>query len=140
LTVRKSLSLAMVGVGLLFVLLIVGWAVRPLSDSVPVGTDWTPTLAVPPKPQVLVSQRVTCNTHFSGRAVDGSSLPALTPQPKDHNQLQFTRPPCELVHSDAQRLLMFDSLFAAAVLGGLVAFAAHERKASAAHAGQPALI
>jgi hypothetical protein len=139
LTVRKSLSLAMVGVGLLFVLLIVGWALRPLSDSVPVGTDWTPTLAIPPKPQVLVSQSVACNTLFSAHAVDRASLPTLTPQPKDHNQLQFTRPPCDLVHTDAQRLLVFDTLFAAAVLAGLVAFATHERKASAAHLGQPAL-
>jgi hypothetical protein len=72
-------------------LLVVLWAARPLTDTVPVGMDWTPTLQQPPATQRLVSQEVECNTLFDSSARDDEPLPTLTPQPEGRAALDYQR-------------------------------------------------
>ncbi len=134
----KRLGLAAVAV-VAYALILVGvWASRPLHDSVPVGTDWTPTLLAPPAPQQLVSQRVTCNTLFSGDPRPDEPLPTLTDQPKGRPELAFQREPCALVHSDAQRNFAINMIAVVGLLG-VIGFAARAAKRAAA-ASNPASI
>ena len=46
---------------LLFALAVGIWATRPLHESLHVGTDWTPTLLVPPQGAKEVQVEVECN-------------------------------------------------------------------------------
>ncbi|MCX6522447.1 MAG: hypothetical protein NTZ21_17455 [Actinobacteria bacterium] len=115
----KRLGLIAIAILAYYVILVGVWASRPLEDSVPVGLDWTPTVLVPPKGQQLVSQRVDCNTLFSGDARPDEPLPALTEQPKGRDALAFQREPCVLVHTDAQRNFAINTIAVVALLGGL---------------------
>ena len=88
------------------------WAVRPLSDSVPVGVDYT---LVPAR---QVSVEVDCNTLFSSSARDSSPLPALQVQPVTAPALEFQRTPCRLVHDQARTVFYLDTFIVALVLLG----------------------
>jgi hypothetical protein len=131
LSLTKKLILAAFAVVGLYGLLIGGWAFRSMSDSVPVGMDWSPTVASPPRGQQAVSQRVSCNNLFASSAVDGP-LPTLTPQPKDRPALAFQRPPCQLVQHDAIWVLTLDTIFAAMILAAIALLLARRRQPSVA--------
>ena len=104
----KRLGLAAVALMLYFVLLMAVWASRPLHDSVPVGVDWTPTTAAPPKPEQVTDQVVRCNTLFASQA-RAEGLPTLRPQPKGRPALAYQHDPCKLVHSQARLLFVIQS-------------------------------
>ncbi len=123
----KKLMLGVAAVFGLYGLLIAGWASRPMSDTVPVGIDWIPTIANPPRPQQMVSQKVACKSLFSASAVAGA-LPALIAQPTNRPPLRYQRPPCELVRQDARKVLVVDTLVAAGIIAGLVAFKSRLRR------------
>ncbi len=126
---KSKLLLSAVGVVLLYLLLAFGWAARPLHDSVPVGTDWAPTVLTPPKPQQLVSQEVRCNSVFASSPRGSEPLPSLTPQPKGQPALDYQRPPCVLVQSNARTVFVIDTLFAIGVLALIGAVAMRRRGA-----------
>ena len=129
LSTTKKLVLGVCTVLGLYGLLIGAWATRPMSDTVPVGIDWSPTVASPPRPQQLVSQRVSCNSLFSATALAGP-LPALTPQPADRAPLRYQRPPCELVHQDARKVLVVDTVVALGIIAALIALRARLRRSA----------
>ncbi len=96
------------------------WAVQPLSDAVPIGTDWSPTVLVPPKAQKQVSQAVDCNTLFAGSARDSSPLPGLNPQPQGRDALTYSRGACSAVQRDARIVFGLNTLFVLVALTGLI--------------------
>jgi hypothetical protein len=112
---RRPILLVAGGVLLWYVCTLLFWALQPLSDTVPVGVDYN----VAERRRVSIT--VECNTVFSGDARDGSPLPALAPQPGTAPPLAFPRDPCVRVHSQARRLLVFDTAVAAVLLGAAVA-------------------
>ncbi len=116
-----------VSVVIAFAALIGWWAVRPLTDSVAVGTDWTPTLLDPPQGQQEIRQEVECNSLLSSTARPDEPLPTLTPQPTDKPPLAYRRPPCEFVHSDARRTFAIDVL-AIVIAIGVLAIAFKRRR------------
>ena len=133
----RRLVLAATAVVLYAVVLVTVWAARPLDDAVPVGIDWTPTTAVPPAGQRLLSQDVECNTLFASSPRGDGPLPALTPQPEGRPPLEFQREPCVLVQADARRNLALNGLFVIAALGAIGYLAIRQRR-SAEH--EPASI
>jgi len=94
----------------LFFALAVGiWATRPLHETLYVGTDWTPTLLVPPEGTKEVHVRVECNNLLaSSPQSDSTPIPVLTPQPPDKPPLAYPRQPCVFVHGDARRTFAID--------------------------------
>ena len=119
----RRLLLATVAV-LAYAGLLVGvWATRPLHDSIPVGMDYSPTLASPPEPARLLSVDVTCNALFSSSPSGDEPLPELTAQPEGFPALAFQREPCALVHRNARVLFVVNVLAVVATLTviGLVA-------------------
>jgi len=125
---RGRIAIVAAAVVLYFVVLMAVWAFQPLDDSVPVGVDWTPTTAAPPKPQREVSQAVQCNTLFDDEPRD-EPLPELTPQPEGRPPLGYQREPCVLVHSDARRNMAINTVGVLAVLGALGFLAVRARPA-----------
>lgn len=115
---NRRLYLAAAAVVVAYLALVVGWAARPMYDSVPVGTDWSPTVLTPPKGQQLVSVEVTCASLFSGDTI-GAPLPTLQQQPEGRSPLTFERPPCELVLSDARNIFVLNTVVALGLLGGI---------------------
>ncbi len=112
---RRTLLLLVSGITIWYVATLAFWAVRPLSDSVPVGVDYT---LVPAR---QVSVEVDCNTVFSGTARDSSPLPALHVQPVTKPPtpaLEFQRTPCRLVHDQARTVFFLDTFIVALVLLG----------------------
>jgi hypothetical protein len=101
-----------------FSLALAVWAIRPLHESMYVGTDWTPTLLVPPEPSQDVYQEVTCNSLLSDAGPHGA-LPSLTPQPADKPPLAYPREPCTFVHSDARKTFAIDVVLVLAAFGTL---------------------
>ena len=97
------------------------WAVRPQTDAIPVGTDFTLS---PPR---LVSVEVQCNSLFDSTPRPDEPLPTLNPQVAPNPQLAFQRTPCELVHSNARIVLAIDVAFYLLVLGAGVAVLARRR-------------
>ena len=97
------------------------WAVRPQSDAVPVGTDYTLS---PPR---LVSVDVQCNSLFDSTPGPDEPLPTLTPQVAPNPQLAFQRTPCELVHTNARIVLAIDVAFYLLVMGAGIAVLARRR-------------
>jgi hypothetical protein len=128
-TPRKLVAAAAVML-VYFAVLMAVWAFRPLDDTVPVGTDWTPTTAVPPEGQRLVSQAVECNTLFADTP-RSKALPDLTPQPEGRAALAFQREPCELVHTNARRLLAMNVVGVGLVVVTLVLLAVRGRRIEA---------
>ena len=103
-----------------YVIVLLLWAVQPLSDSIPVGVDRSPTLLVPPKPQKQISKTVDCNTLFASSAHDGSALPALPVQPERYAPLEYLRAACTAVQRDARIVFGLNTLFVLVGLAGLV--------------------
>jgi len=103
----------------IFALAIGVWATRPLHESLHVGTDWTPTLLVPPQGAKEVHIEVECNSLLSSTPRSDAPLPALTPQPADKPPLAYPREPCVFVHGDARRAFAIDVLVIVAALGTL---------------------
>ena len=119
-SVSKPLRIAFVAVIVHFALVVGLWAVRPLEDSIPVGLDWSPTVANPPEPQRLLSQDVECHSLFDSSPRPDEPLPVLPVQPEGKPALAFQRKPCELVHSQARIVFGIDVLFTAGTLAALV--------------------
>jgi hypothetical protein len=96
-----------------FVCILAFWALQPLSDSVPVGVDYT--LSTPAN----VSVEVDCNTLFDSAPRPDEPLPTLATQPAGKFPLGFQREPCVLVHDQARIVFALDTVAFAAVMGGL---------------------
>jgi hypothetical protein len=95
-----------------FACVLVFWALQPMTDSVPVGVDYTLS---PPK---FVSVSVGCQGLFDSQPRDGSPLPVLKVQPKGSPPLGFQREPCVVVHDQARMVFALDTAaFAAVVVG-----------------------
>jgi len=119
---RRILLLAAGAVAVWYVVILFTWALRPLSDAIPVGMDYTL------KNPRLVSQEVDCNTLFDNRARSRDPLPELKPQPLNPLSpqivpLQYQREACTLVQRDARIVFGLDTLGAIVVITGLVYFA-----------------
>jgi hypothetical protein len=122
---RRSALYGAIGLAVWFLCTLVFWAFQPLTDSVPVGIDYT---LVPPRP---VSVEVQCNTLFDGAAHDGSPLPTLKAQPKGAPALGFQRDVCTQVHSEAQVLFYLDTGMVVVIAAGAGWFMLRRRRASA---------
>lgn len=95
-----------------YLVVLFSWAVRPLHDAIPVGTN--------PRDGKPVSQEVACNTLFAGHAHDGP-LPTLpTRLPIYGQQYEYNRTACTLVQRDARVVFGLDTLGALIVIGGLL--------------------
>ena len=116
---------------ILYAIVIGIWAVRPLSESLDVGTDWTPTLLDPPQGSREVRQEVSCNSLLSGSPRSDEPLPELAVQPADKPPLAFARVPCQFVHSDARRAFVIDIVAIAAAVGLLVWLSRRRRETAA---------
>jgi hypothetical protein len=103
----------------IFALAVGVWATRPLHESLHVGTDWTPTLLVPPQGAKEVHVEVECNNLLASSPRSDAPLPALTPQPADKPPLAYPREPCVFVHSDARRAFAIDVLVVVVALATL---------------------
>jgi hypothetical protein len=119
----------------IFALAVGIWATRPLHESLHVGTDWTPTLLVPPQAAKEVHIEVECNNLFAS-SPGPDSLPPLTPQPADKPALAYPRQPCVFVHGDARRAFAIDVFVVLAALAGL----AYLRRRSHRTAATPATV
>jgi hypothetical protein len=100
------------------------WALQPLTDSVPVGIDYTLTQ---PK---FVSASVHCQGLFDSAPRDLSALPVLKLQPAGKPPLGFQREPCGIVHSQARIVFAIDTVAFAAVVVCFVWLALRRRRAS----------
>lgn len=117
-----------------YVFIVVIWSLQPLTDSVPVGVDYT--LATP----ASVSVKVDCNTLFDSAPRDSSTLPALKAQPTDSPPLSFQRSPCAVVHEHARIVFALDTAVFLAVLAGLGWFLLRNRRSTTPLIGtEPAL-
>jgi len=134
----KRLVIAASAIVLYAVLLLTVWAIRPLEDSIPVGIDFTPTTAVPPAGQRLLSQDVECNTLFASAPHNDDPLPVLTPQPEGRPALEYQREPCALVHGDARRNLAINGLFVVGALAAVGYLAIRQRRSTDSEANGPA--
>jgi di/tricarboxylate transporter len=115
----------------IFALAVGVWSTRPLHESLHVGTDWTPTLLVPPQAAKEVHVKVECNNLYASSPQSDTPLPALTPQPADKPPLAYPREPCVFVHGDARRAFAIDILV---VVAALAALAYLKRRAHRIHA------
>jgi hypothetical protein len=131
-TGRRSILIALAAITVWYGGTLAFWALRPLHDWVPVGVDYS---VQPPK---QISVEVECNTVFESSPRDSTPLPALTPQPDKAPALDYQREPCELVHSQAQTLLVVDTA-AAVVLYGIAGWLMLRGRKSRARAGHAAL-
>jgi hypothetical protein len=104
----------------LFAIAVGIWATRPLHESMHVGTDWTPTLLVPPQDAKEVQVEIECNSLLASSPRPDTPLPVLTPQPAGKPPLAYPREPCVFVHSDARRAFAIDVIVVLAALGTLV--------------------
>lgn len=89
------------------------WALRPQTDTVPVGIDYN---LVPP---AAVTQDVECNELFAASAARGA-LPTLTPQPEKAPALDFQRSPCALVQRNGRIVFGLDVVFYLVLVAGAV--------------------
>jgi hypothetical protein len=80
------------------------WALRPLSDAVPIGLD---------ADQRPVSQTVECDDLFSGTAIDGTLPVVVAPN-------EYTRDACVAVQRDARVVLGLDTAVAVFGMAALV--------------------
>ncbi len=117
---RRSVLIAAVGLLAWYAITLGFWALRPLSDSVPAGKDRRPSANAPVDqkigPEVVYSQKVSCNNLFASAARTGT-LPTLPTQPEGVNKLGYQRTPCSSVHSQARVLFILNTVFVIAVFG-----------------------
>jgi hypothetical protein len=115
---------------LIFAVAVGIWATRPLHETLHVGTDWTPTLLVPPQAAKEAYVDVECNNLFASSPHSDTPLPPLTPQPADKPPLAYPREPCVFVHGDARRAFAIDMFV---VIVALAALAYLKRRSHRAH-------
>ena len=128
---RRILVIAAGAVAIWYLVVLFTWAVRPLSDAVPVGTDYT--LKTPR----LVSVTVDCNSLFESPASD-AQLMVLKEQTPDHSPLVYNREACTLVQRDARIVFALDTLGAIVVISGLLYFGLRTPKEPAGSHRDPA--
>ena len=109
-----------------FLIVLLLWAVRPLSGMVQVGIDYT---VEPPR---AVSVRVHCNSLFADEPGTGGSLPEFPPQPEGRAALAVPVEPCAYIHADARRAFGVDTIVLILVLGGVAAYLAWSKRATLA--------
>ena len=109
---RRFAFLATCGVVVWFACVLGFWATRPLTDTVPVGVDYTLT------PAKFVSVSVKCLSVLDGSPRSDSPLPELKVQPKGAPHLAFQREPCDLAHGQARLVLLLDTAAFVAVVAG----------------------
>jgi len=112
---RRILLIAAGAVAVWYIVILFSWALRPLTDAVPVGTDFNLS---PPR---LISVEVGCNTLFDSTASD-AQLMMLKPQPVGNPPLEYNREACTLVQRDARIVFGLDTLGALIVISGLLYF------------------
>ena len=115
---RRLLIGTAVGIIVWFLCVLFLWALRPLSDAVPVGIN---------DKGVWTSQTVQCNNLFHGDARDDSPLPVVS------KPLKYTREACTLVHTQARQVFIFDVFVMMLVLAAVGFIMMHSRRA---HSGQ----
>jgi hypothetical protein len=121
----------------IFALVVGIWATRPLNESLHVGTDWTPTLLVPPEGAREVQVEVQCNSLLESSPGPDGPLPALTPQPSDKPPLAYPRQPCVFVHEDARRAFAIDILVVVVALATLAYIKRRSRRAHSTEGSGP---
>ena len=105
-----------------YLLVLIFWALQPLSDSVPVGIDYTKVPAAP------VSVTVECQSLFGSAPLGDEPLPTLKEQPKNAPELAFQREPCVLVQQQARIIFALDTVAFAAVMVGFVWLSLRRRR------------
>ncbi len=123
--VRAAPAVA-VSVTVWFLIVLLLWAVRPLSGMVQAGIDYT---VEPPR---AVSVRVHCNSLFADEPGTGGSLPEFPPQPDGRAALAVPVEPCAIIHADARRAFAVDTIVLILVLGGVAAYFARGKRATLA--------
>lgn len=118
--VRRPVLIAAVALIGWYVIVLLLWAVQPLSDSIPVGVDRSPTILVPAKPEKQISKTVECNSLFAGSARDAGPLPELPVQPDKYPALEYPRAACSAVQRDARIVFGLNTAFVLVGLAGLV--------------------
>ena len=123
------------------VVLIFGWAVRPIDDTVPVVVDPTSELAVTlaAEPSATPSdapraQLVECNSLLDGAARDLSA-----PLPTLRDDYIYSRTPCTDPHSDARLAAAVNVLAVIAIIGGWIWVARRTSPQPASPASDPIL-
>jgi hypothetical protein len=117
---RRPVILAAVVLIGWYVVVVLLWAVQPLTDSIPIGVDHSVAKYEPAGRQI--SKTVDCNTLFSGSARDAGPLPQLPQQPKGYAALRYPpRAACSAVQRDARVVFGLDTVFVLVALGGLYA-------------------
>lgn len=101
------------------------WAVKPLTDSVPVG--------IVKDTNSTVSQEVKCTTLFSSAARSTAPLPAV------EKPLAYTRSACGVVHSQARIVFAVDTFVLLLLLGALIVIAVRLRNSEAMPTVSPTL-
>jgi hypothetical protein len=122
---RRFAFIGAAGAAFWYICLFVFWALQPLSDSVPVGVDYTGDTPV------NVSVSVDCNTLFGSAARPDEPLPTLKVQPEGKLPLGFQRNPCVLVQDHARIVFVLDTVAFAAVMGGLAFVVLRGRRSAA---------
>jgi hypothetical protein len=112
---RRTLLLVAAGVAVWYLIVLFSWAIRPLEDAIPIGTN--------PATNQAVSKTVECNTLFAGNSHDGPlpTLPIILPL--FVGQYEYNRAACDLVQKDARIVFGLDTLGMIVVIGGLLFFA-----------------
>lgn len=105
-----------------YVVVILLWAVRPLSGFVQVGTDYSG-----PAPRA-VSVEIECDSLFSSHLDLRGALPDFPQQPEDRPPLVLPAEPCAFLRSDARRALAIDTLTLVGALGACVAVSRVSRR------------
>ncbi len=125
---RRILLIAAGAVAVWYLVVLIGWAIRPQHDAIPIGIDYDAPVARP------ISQKVTCNSLFNGTAHDGA-LPTLRIlKAVNAPPFRYQRDACTLVQRDARIVFGLDTLGAIAGVGGLVYFAVRkEREPAGSH-------
>ena len=95
-----------------YLVVLIFWALQPLSDSVPVGIDYTKVPAAP------VSVTVECQTLFDSAPRSDAPLPSLKEQPPTAPALGYQREPCALVQRQARIVFALDTAAFLAVMAG----------------------
>ena len=130
---RRLLLMAVAALVAWFAMVTVTWAVRPLSDTMPVGRD----------PDGLVYRRTVCGTLFDSNPTAGVTVPEpTTPATLDLTKylpFGFPRPPCVLVHHEARVLYAIDTTAFWLGLAALAFIARRTRPRAPDSAEEPAL-
>jgi hypothetical protein len=118
---------ALIGAGataVWYLLVVVFWALQPLTDAVPVGIDYTQS------PPAAVSVTVDCQSLFASAPRGDSPLPTLKEQPKGSPPLGYQREPCVIVQQQARIVFAIDTAAFLVVMVGFVWLAVRRRRSA----------